>query len=133
MLAAPEHLYTRHFDNTCYFSMSEEIIGAKITHAFLWFYVLHPVKATSSVVFMKVSRLGPPKDMRKTSKRMLWMQKSVEMSSGWKKVDISNTVRRWVKHPSSNYGLEIIATIVVENLIILPPTSTESDGYVSRY
>ncbi|KAK7464549.1 hypothetical protein BaRGS_00037910, partial [Batillaria attramentaria] len=126
----PGHLRTSNTDS-CYFNIPAEVINQPIQKAYLWFYVRLPTLVQSTVVEMRVSRLGPHYKRLHPARKVLWSQKAYpEKAFGWKRVDLSALVRRWAKHPSSNYGLQIVAANGDENLAILPGQASESErGY----
>lgn len=113
--------------------MPAEVYRSRVTKAYLWFYVRHAREVQSAVIEMRVNRLGPSMAKKhRPSTRVIWTHKAFPQKAfGWKRVELTNVVRRWAKHPSSNYGLEILAMNGDENLAILPPTSAEFGGYVS--
>ncbi|XP_076461294.1 growth/differentiation factor 8-like [Babylonia areolata] len=126
----PPHL-GKEDNRSCYFTMPGEVFRSRVTKAFLWFYVRHSHHVQSTVIQMRVARLGPSfSKKQRPSRRVVWSQKDYPKNAfGWKKVEMTNVVRRWVKHPSSNFGLQILAMNGDENLAVVPPTSAEYNGY----
>ncbi|KAL8615117.1 hypothetical protein ACOMHN_054486 [Nucella lapillus] len=126
----PHHL-GREDNRSCYFTIPDEVFRSRMSKAFIWFYVRHTRAVQSSVIQMRLARLGPSfSKKQRPSRRIMWSQKDYpDKAFGWKKVEVTNVVRRWIKHPSSNYGLQIQAMNGNENLAVLPPTSEEFKGY----
>nr|AOR06340.1 myostatin [Onchidium reevesii] len=123
----------RHFNLTdsVYFSPPIQLYTSKIKTAYLWFYI-RKVDTRRPFITLTVERILPESvaGQRLMTKTVFSQKLFRDKAFGWKRIDMRNTVRQWVKHPILNYGLKMRAEDDAgNNLIVLPPSADLDKGY----
>ncbi|XP_043931103.1 growth/differentiation factor 8 [Protopterus annectens] len=93
----------------CYFKFSSKIQHNKVLRAHLWIH-LRPVQRPMTI-YIQIFRVIKPKvgddGPRVTGIRSLKVEMNSCTSGIWQSVDFKMVLQNWLKHPETNFGIEI--------------------------
>ncbi|XP_035824532.1 growth/differentiation factor 8 [Aplysia californica] len=117
--------------DSVYFSPPIHLYISKIKTAYLWFYIRRQ-DIRRPYITLTVERILPESlpDNRIVAKPIFSQKLFRDKAFGWKRIDMRDTLSRWVRHPMSNYGLLLRAEDDHgNNLVVLPPSPDIDKGY----
>lgn len=117
--------------DTLYFPPTAQLLTSEISSAHLWFYIRkHDVPSLNVSIEKILPHSEPGRTF--TTRKMYSLILGREKSMGWKRVNMKDSLREWIRHPMTNFGLLIKAVDSSgNNLIVLPSSSDVDKGYVS--
>ncbi|KAM9820459.1 growth/differentiation factor 8-like [Neosynchiropus ocellatus] len=108
MATKPDTEVPDRFSSLCQFNLNSKIQPKNILSAQLWVH-LRPASMVTTV-FLQISRLkqGMEGNITRVRVRSLKIHADAGASS-WHSIDIKSLLQAWLRHPETNYGIEINA------------------------
>ncbi|BFZ01083.1 hypothetical protein BsWGS_04122 [Bradybaena similaris] len=120
------------FTDIVYFPPSVQLFTSRIKATHLWIYIKRRDIPPTSITVERVLPESLPAQ-KLITKKVFSQKLTKDKAFGWKRIDMRDTLRHWIRHPMSNLGLSVRADDKSgTNLVVLPPSSDSDKGYV-RY
>ena len=126
LISAPDELHIEQ-PNAIYFDLPE-LMDKVLEEVYLWVYI-NPTNRRNVTQIFLYSLVHNTKDSEFPVKEFL--RKKKRSSRGWQRFNVINQVEKWFEDPSCNKGLVVEAFEYRGRNVIVMPSSSDNDGYVS--